>query len=501
MHAILPQPSQTAVPTSPHSPTETPAVAPPLSWDALKNAVYPTTWSKDELVTLTDGEYREKYMPDSATELRISLAPLRVYGDLDGDGDADTAVILISDPGGSGTFYDLVAVLNEAGSPHPVASTFLGDRVFIRSFTIEDRMIVVELDTTGQNDSSCCPTDSQRQTYVLEDKALLLKEVVDLPDPEISARLGGKQERITFASEAVTAVVTNTLSFNGIDIYILRAMAGQNMTVTLTSPYNNVLLSVRGQDNTVLASILSEVTTWSGVLLATQDYFLSTVAVGSETTYLLQVEVAGQAVSEPTATPTSPLPTAIPPEDSNNILYFTFDDGPTSPSWTPQVLATLKRFNAKATFFTLGQNAQRYPELIQAEYEAGHSVANHTLDHQSLSGISREAFFDEVLATQNILGDRGTMCLRPPYGATDAFTRAYAAELGYQIVMWDIDTLDWKRPGAVAIVQEVLDKARPGAVVLMHDGGGDRSQTLEALDNVLSQLSAQGYRFEAICRP
>jgi peptidoglycan/xylan/chitin deacetylase (PgdA/CDA1 family) len=164
------------------------------------------------------------------------------------------------------------------------------------------------------------------------------------------------------------------------------------------------------------------------------------------------------------------------------------------------VLEALAEHDAQATFFVLGQNARRYPEIVQAEYQANHVIANHTLDHRSLSGIGREAFFREVLDTQEILGARGTHCLRPPYGATDSYTRARAAELGYTVVMWDIDTEDWRRPGPEAIATEVLGKAFPGAVVLMHDGGGDRSQTVEALKVILGQLTDQGYRFEAICR-
>ncbi|MGD8967379.1 MAG: polysaccharide deacetylase family protein [Anaerolineae bacterium] len=164
------------------------------------------------------------------------------------------------------------------------------------------------------------------------------------------------------------------------------------------------------------------------------------------------------------------------------------------------VLDALPEHNAQATFFVLGQNARRYPEIVQAEHEANHIIVNHTLDHRSLSGIGRETFLHEVLDTQGILGDRGAHCLRPPYGATDSYTRARAAEQGYPVVMWDIDTEDWRRPGSEVIASEVLDKTFPGAVGLMHDGGGDRSQTVEALKTILRQLSKEGYRFEAICK-
>ena len=249
-----------------------------------------------------------------------------------------------------------------------------------------------------------------------------------------------------------------------------------------------------------MASIFSELTHWTGQLPSTQDYTINVVAVGGDTPYTLQVEIVGPAQPPPTVAP-SPVP-AEPtlPAGAGGAIYPTFDDGPTDPQWTPQVLEILAAHAARATFFVLGQSAQRYPDIIQAEYDAGHAVANHTFDHQSLSGLGREAFFNEVQATQGILGDRGVPCLRPPYGATDSYTRARAEELGYQIVMWDIDTVDWQQPGAAAIAAEAVAQARPGAVVLMHDGGGDRSQTVEALESVLSQLGAQGYRFEPLCR-
>ncbi len=85
--------------------------------------------------------------------------------------------------------------------------------------------------------------------------------------------------------------------------------------------------------------------------------------------------------------------------------------------------------------------------------------------------------------------------LRPPYGATDSHTRGYAAELGYQITLWDIDPMDWRRPGIEAISSHILRNVFPGAIVLMHDGGGDRSQSAAALEVVLRELSARGFKF------
>jgi len=94
--------------------------------------------------------------------------------------------------------------------------------------------------------------------------------------------------------------------------------------------------------------------------------------------------------------------------------------------------------------------------------------------------------------------DKDVKYLRPPYGATDANTRNYAAALGYAVVMWDIDPQDWRQPGADVIASHIISSVYPGAIVLSHDGGGDRTQTLAAYETVMRELSAQGYVFRNI---
>ena len=197
------------------------------------------------------------------------------------------------------------------------------------------------------------------------------------------------------------------------------------------------------------------------------------------------------------------LPSYTP--EGSPILYLTFDDGP-SP-YTSQVLDLLAEFNAKATFFVIGEQAQARPDLIRAAAAAGHYIANHTLDHADLSTLGYEGFFREVEQTRQILLaaagdlftiDRDVHYLRPPYGATDAFTRQYAADLGYAVVLWTVDPQDWRRLGAAQIAAHIIAHAGPGSIVLMHDGGGDRSQTVAALRTVLETFSAQGYSFRTI---
>ncbi len=124
---------------------------------------------------------------------------------------------------------------------------------------------------------------------------------------------------------------------------------------------------------------------------------------------------------------------------------------------------------------------------------AGQVVGNHTGNHQRLTDLDAAAMRRAVLA-----GPRGTTCLRPPYGSVDHRVRALAAQLGLSIVLWNVETDDWAKPGVASIEHHLLHDVRPGRTVILHDGGGDRSQTVAALRRALPVLAARGYRFEAV---
>jgi len=190
-------------------------------------------------------------------------------------------------------------------------------------------------------------------------------------------------------------------------------------------------------------------------------------------------------------------------------IALTFDDGP-DPTWTPRLLDILKANHVPATFFTVGVQAQQYPGLLRREVQEGHEVGSHTFTHPNLSMVSRTQVGLELDATQrliqSILG-RGTLLFRPPFAedvepATPEQARVLqqASELGYTTVGMGVDPEDWAKPGTQVIVRAVLQQVQAGAgqVVLLHDAGGNRAQTVAALPAVIRELRAHGYRLVTV---
>lgn len=229
------------------------------------------------------------------------------------------------------------------------------------------------------------------------------------------------------------------------------------------------------------------------------------------------LDAGGGCVTPPTTTTTTTAPTGgggggggggtgttVPPPTvppaNGSVVYFTFDDGP-HPTYTPQVLDVLARYGAKGTFFVVGQAVGPQAAIVGRMLREGHSVQNHTWAHPDLSKVGRDQFFSEITATNDAIvaaGGRRPGCLRPPYGARNSSVDGWAAEAGLRITLWQVDPQDWRRPGVDVIVDNIVRFARPGSVILLHDGGGNREQSVAALDRALSRLSSAGYRFEAL---
>ena len=182
-------------------------------------------------------------------------------------------------------------------------------------------------------------------------------------------------------------------------------------------------------------------------------------------------------------------------------VAISFDDGP-DPRWTPKILDILKGANVKAAFFLVGANAERYPKLVRRIVDDGHEIGNHTYYHPNLALCWPEHIRVELNATQLLLETitgRATTLFRPPYAAdssptqlTDLTPLKIAEDLNYLVVLESIDPQDWAKPGTDTIVQRVKQQRHDGSVILLHDAGGDRSQTVEALPRILDWLHTRG---------
>ncbi|MFE9693042.1 polysaccharide deacetylase family protein [Micromonospora sp. NPDC005806] len=173
-------------------------------------------------------------------------------------------------------------------------------------------------------------------------------------------------------------------------------------------------------------------------------------------------------------------------------VALTFDDGP-DPQYTPQVLALLKEYGVKATFCVVGQNAQEHPDLIEAIVADGHTLCNHSWNHDiALGKRSPDAIRADLLRTSDAIRaavpDAPIAYFRQPGGAWTPPVVSACEELGMTPLHWAVDPSDWQAPGAAKITTTVMSQTRPGSIVLMHDAGGDRSGTVEALQRLLPAL-------------
>lgn len=186
------------------------------------------------------------------------------------------------------------------------------------------------------------------------------------------------------------------------------------------------------------------------------------------------------------------------------LLALTFDDGP-DPDVTPLLLALLKKYQAKATFFMLGEAAQRFPLLVEQVHAQGHAIGNHSWDHPSFPLINGAARRKQLADCEMALAPFGEKIFRPPFGHLDQSARLDAMRLGYDVVMFDVVAEDWRPHEAQWMVDKLVREVRPGSIVLFHDAlyylfdedCADRRPMLEAVDKLLAQLVGQ-YQFVTI---
>lgn len=228
---------------------------------------------------------------------------------------------------------------------------------------------------------------------------------------------------------------------------------------------------------------------------------------------LLSVLIISGCQKEETADPTPPVKVETPPvvttqenivlvkkQDPGKVVALSFDDGPDS-KWTPLVLDILKKYDIKATFFMVGPQTEKFPEVIQRMKEEGHDLANHTWSHPNLTKLTPEKIKEEIELTSDSIekasGVRSTLC-RAPYGAVNDTVKEAAQEAGCVMVGWSVDTRDWAGESVSMMMEHVKNQVHPGAIVLEHSFGGKNGNlrnTIDLLPVMIEYLKEQGYTF------
>jgi peptidoglycan-N-acetylglucosamine deacetylase len=179
-------------------------------------------------------------------------------------------------------------------------------------------------------------------------------------------------------------------------------------------------------------------------------------------------------------------------------IAMTFDDGP-SATLTPKLLDILAAHQIKATFFVIGENVAEHPEIVARAAREGHEIGNHSWSHPNLGKMSEDGVRSQLQRTDDAIksatGSRPTL-LRPPYGSiTSREKRWIHDQFGYQIILWDVDPYDWKRPGPSVVRNRILKETRPGSIVLSHD---IHPGTIEAMPSTFDALEAKGFKFVTV---
>ncbi|MFF0745999.1 polysaccharide deacetylase family protein [Streptomyces sp. NPDC004111] len=177
-------------------------------------------------------------------------------------------------------------------------------------------------------------------------------------------------------------------------------------------------------------------------------------------------------------------------------MVLTFDDGP-DPRYTPDILKTLRRYDVRAMFFLCGEMAVDNPDLLREMADDGHVIGNHSWSHPLIPKLTRSRIRDQLGSTSEVIEKTvgaPPRWYRAPYGAWNRASFEIGADLGMEPLGWTLDTLDWTEPGTATILGRVRRGAGPGVVVLSHDAGGNRSQSVRALRGYLPELLDRGYR-------
>jgi peptidoglycan-N-acetylglucosamine deacetylase len=183
------------------------------------------------------------------------------------------------------------------------------------------------------------------------------------------------------------------------------------------------------------------------------------------------------------------------------LVALTFDGGPSG--YTPKIDRILQRKQVRSTFFWVGSRIDGWERMVKRASRQGHEIANHSWLHNDLTGLPADAIRHQLARTNRLIAHltgKRPRIFRPPYGAVNSKVRRVAADLRMRTVTWDVDSIDWTSPGCEEIAAKVRREVRPRAIVLLHDGGGNRTQTLCALPRIIHDLRVRGYRFGTVSK-
>jgi len=192
---------------------------------------------------------------------------------------------------------------------------------------------------------------------------------------------------------------------------------------------------------------------------------------------------------------------------SERVVAITFDDGP-SPKWTPEILDALKAAQVKATFFMIGEHVKLYPDLAKRVADEGHEIGNHTYDHHGIFYYKTEELDKEIRDTQEEIYKAvgiTTKYFRPPKAWLTAREKKEIKRIGYETVLWSLNSKDWVNFDDRYIIKYILHYVRPGDILLFHDSGGvfhpdngNREETVKTIPRLIEKLKDKGYRFVTI---
>ncbi len=208
--------------------------------------------------------------------------------------------------------------------------------------------------------------------------------------------------------------------------------------------------------------------------------------------------VAARGQTAPAAAPADPPTTFNSVHVDGPYIAMTFDDGPHA-TLTPKLLDILAARHMKVTFFVLGECVQENPEVLRRAAREGHEIASHSWSHPNLGKMSDEGVRSQLQRTDDIIrttiGVRPTL-FRPPYGSITAHEKQWIHDrFGYRIILWDVDPLDWKRPGPAVVRSRILKETHPGSIILSHD---IHAPTIEAMPSTFDELLAKGFKFVTV---